>query len=176
MIQHFMPVPAQAIETLLSLITELRSRNSRKMRFAEFMAVLLAILLWQTRWLQLRPGLIILLLGQLGLVLLLLNRNLRLSREAERAKSHGLDKVTLLAWFEDEDAFAKRSSRFENVVRIAGLVVLAYGFWAITRNVWIAAAIGVVYPASLYFGMMRQGSASVSRYLEKRKGELTLML
>ena len=46
----------------LEILAEWRSRNRKQLRVALFVAALLALLLWQTVWLRLRPPLAILLL------------------------------------------------------------------------------------------------------------------
>jgi hypothetical protein len=170
-----MPVPAHALNTFHSVIAEAQRRNAKRAHFAELIAVLLAILLWETKWLALRPGLVILLIGQLGVALVLILRNLRLSKDLERWSS-SVEKDDLLAWFEAEGAFARRSTWFESGARLLGLIVVAYGFWAVTGNLWVALAIGVVYPVSLYFGMMRSSNAVTLQRLEKQRDEITWKL
>ncbi|MBV8068895.1 MAG: hypothetical protein JO270_03255 [Acidobacteriaceae bacterium] len=165
-----------AIETLFSFIAELRARNAKRMRFAELMAVLIAVLWWQTTWLALRPGLAVLLIGQLAIVVLVLLRNHELHRTLKLWRDSAASKSEVLAWFEREDAFSQMSTRLENGCRIAGLLLVAYGFWRMTGNVAIAVAIGVLYPLVLYFGMMRKTSAAGRRRLQKTKDEITLNL
>lgn len=160
------------LDRFRALIIEMRKRNSKRMRFAELMAAIFAALLWKTAWLALRPGLAILLVGQVALVFVLIYRSVRLSRDLKRPSSD-VTKGDVLAWFDDEQAFSTRSRLLENGTRMIGLIVLAYGFWKMTGNVWIAVAIGVVYPASSYFGLMRRTSLSASQYLRKRKDEIT---
>ena len=53
-------------------------------------------------------------------------------------------------------------------------MLLGYGFWEITRNVWIALAIGALYPASLYLGVMRSGSAAGLKELLRHRDEMSL--
>jgi hypothetical protein len=144
------------------------------MRFAEVMAVIFALLLWRTTWLALRPGLVILLAGQIAVIFVLVYRNVRLARDAKRADDAG--KAAVLAWFDKEEASGRWSAWLENGARIIGLALLAYGFWQMTGNLLITLAIGVVYPVSSYFGMMRKTSMSTAQYLRKRKDEITWRL
>jgi hypothetical protein len=162
---------ASNLDRFHSFIIEIRKRNSKRTRFAELMAVIFALLLWKTTWLALRPGLVILLIGQVALVFVLIYRNLRLSQDLKRGSD--TPRGDVLAWFDQEQAFTMRSTLLENGIRMLGLIVLAYGFWKMTGNLWIALAIGVVYPASSYYGMMRRTSISASQYLRKRKDEIT---
>jgi hypothetical protein len=66
----------------------------------------------------------------------------------------------------------KYSAGFENGVRTIGLVVLAYEFWVPTRNLWVALALGVVYPVTAYFGMVRGNIARTIQQLRTQKSEL----
>lgn len=157
-----------------SLIVQTRKRNAKRMRFAEVMAIIFALLLWKTTWLALRPGLVILLGGQIAVIFVLLYRNVRLAKDAQRADNAG--KAAVLAWFDREEAFGKWPAWIENGARVIGLAVLAYGFWQMTGNLLITLAIGVVYPVSSYFGMMRKTNASTAQYLRKRKDEITWRL
>lgn len=158
-------------DSLHSLISETRRRNSKRMRFAEVMAVIFALLLWRTTWIALRPGLAILLAGQIAVIVVLVYRNARLGKDLGRQGDFGKGEAS--AWFEGEEAFAKWSGVLENGVRIIGLAVLAYGFWRMTNNLLITLAIGVVYPVSSYFGMMRTTAATTAKKLQKRKEEIT---
>ncbi len=136
------------------------------MRFALLLAVLIALLLWQTQWLSLRPALYLLLIGQLGTAAILFYRTIVLARESE------LDHAAMLGWFDTEEAFVKYLALFENGVRTVGLLILAYGFWVPTRNTWIALVLGIVYPLTAYFGMVRGNILRTIRNLRTGKREM----
>ncbi|HEY3938476.1 MAG TPA: hypothetical protein VGL97_13660 [Bryobacteraceae bacterium] len=140
-----------------------RQRNAKRMRFAFLIALLIAVLLWWTQWLSLRPGLVILLIGQLGSGLILRYRNHKLAAAG---------RVAPLIWFDDEEAFVKRLSLFENGLRAIGFLVLAFGLWTSTRSLWLAVALGIVYPATAYFGMARRSDARLIEELRRQKKEM----
>ena len=125
------------------------------------MTAVIGLLLWQTQWLILRPGLAILLAGQLGTALMLLLHNFRL------AKGEGPPSQ----WFDAELAFVKRLALFENALRLAGFVVLAYEFWLATGNLIVSLLIGLVYPLTAYFGMARNSYVRSVRQLQADKEE-----
>jgi hypothetical protein len=52
-----------------SFVAMERSRHGKRLYTAIFVALLIACLLYETQWLMLRPGLLVLLIGQLGDVL-----------------------------------------------------------------------------------------------------------
>jgi hypothetical protein len=155
-----------AVERFSSFVSIVRERHVKHMRFALVVAVLIALLLWQTQWIALRPALILLLLGQVGTAAILLNRRTPFS------KSPDLDEAGMLAWFDTEAVFVKYLAVFENGVRAIGLLVLAYEFWMTTRNLWVALALGVVYPMTAYFGMVRGSISRTIRQLRIQKNEI----
>jgi len=161
-----------ALDRFLSFMAIARTRNAKQMRFAGFMAALIAVLLWQTRWLALQPGLGILFIGQLGALFVLLYRNATLSRDFARWKTAAPPAAGLLVWFDREKAFATRLALFENGSRAIGMIVLAYGFWKTTGNVPVALVIGIVYPLSVYFGMVRKKNQSTIKDLRAWKNEI----
>jgi hypothetical protein len=159
-----------AADRFSSFVTVARERYGKHMRFALVVAVLIALLLWQTQWITLRPALFLLLIGQVGAAAILFNRRMALS------KGLNLDAAGMLAWFDTEEAFVKYSAAFENGVRTIGLMVLAYEFWVSTRNLWIALALGVIYPVIAYFGMVRGNIARAIQQLRTQKSEIQKLL
>lgn len=143
-----------------------RVAHLKHLRFALLVAALIALLLWQSQWLTLRPALYLLLIGQLGTAGILFNRRTALSKEQVT------EQTEMLAWFDSEEAFVKYSAIFENGMRTIGLLALAYSFWAQTRNLWIAVALGVVYPLTAYFGMVRGNISRTIRQLRIQKNEM----
>ena len=155
-----------AVERFSSFVTLARQGHVKHMRFALMVAVLIALLFWQTQWITLRPALFLLLIGQLGTAAILFNRKTALSKKLDS------DEAGMLSWFDTEEAFVKYLAAFENGVRTVGLMVLAYGFWVPTRNLWVTLALGVVYSATAYFGMVRGNISRVIRQLRVQKAEM----
>ncbi len=135
---------------MLEILAEWRSRNRKQMRVAFFVAALLALLLWQTVWLRLRPPLAILLLGQFGTGMALLMRNRSLIRSADPT-------------FAEELTFTVRLASFEYGCQMIGFAWLGYEFWAATNSLLVAILIGVVYPVSAYWGLARPRLARVRK-------------
>jgi len=137
-----------------------------RVRSAVVVAFLLAALLWFTKWPSLRPGLVILLGGQLGLLVILFRRSFAISREMQPVQASNQEKDAFANWFDREARFAKRSGVAENLIRTIGFVMLGYGLWTATGSVPIALALGIVYPAFAYFGMERRKHLRVQRMLQ----------
>jgi hypothetical protein len=151
-------------------VADAQQRNRKHLRFAALVAVLIATLLWRTQWITLRPGLIVLLLGQLGATAALVRRGVGLKKRYHQAESGVAFEPP--AWFALEAAFIKRLAVFENTLRLIGFVLLAYGFWIATRSLGLALAIGVVYPIMAYFGIGRANMRRALRDLEIQKRKL----
>jgi len=144
-------------------------RNRKQLRFAALVAVLIAALLWRTQWLTLRPGLALLLMGQLCATAMLLYRTTVLSKALAETRSRS--RSDALAWFASEQTFVQRLALFENALRFIGFFLLAYGFWQATRSLWLAFAIGVIYPVAAYFGIGRTNTQRTLRELQVQKKE-----
>ncbi len=149
-----------------------QARNAKHLRFAVLMTILIALLLWRTQWLSLHPGLIVLLIGQLGAALILFYRNAMLSRNLHQLRSTPVAKVAVLAWFSGEEVFVKRLALFEDGLRLLGFVLLAYGFWVSTGSLLIALVIGIAYPVTVYFGIGRKRTVRTLRDLEAQKDRI----
>jgi uncharacterized protein YjeT (DUF2065 family) len=151
-------------------VAHAQQRNRKHLRFAALVAILITALLWRTQWLTLRPGLIVLLLGQLGATTILLYRGVTLKKNLREAESGvGFEPST---WFALEAAFTKRIAMFENGLRLIGFVLLAYGFWIATKSLGLALAIGIVYPVTAHFGIGRANMRRTLRDLEMQKRKL----
>jgi hypothetical protein len=155
-----------ALERFLSFVALARERHARHLRFALVVGVLIAVLLWQTQWVTLRAALFLLLIGQIGTAVILRNRRRALSTLRD------LDGPGMLAWFDSEEAFVKYSAAFENGVRTIGLMFLAYAFWVPTHNIGMALILGVAYPITVYFGMVRGNIARAVRRLKAQRSEI----
>ncbi len=155
------------------LVSE-RARHIRRLRLAGVIAVLIVVLIYQTQWLMLRPGLAILLAGQLGVVVALLWRNAKLLKDLDSGKRDVLEENAVLAWFQSEERFMRRLMLFESGCQMIGFGALGYGFWMVTRSLWLAIAIGVVYPVSSYLGVTRRRSRDTIRKLRTEKQEVVL--
>ncbi len=151
----------------VQVVAHAQQRNRTHLRFAALVAIPIATLLWRTQWLTLRPGLIVLLLGQLGATAALLHRRAALKKNFIQAE-HG-NGFEPPIWFAMEAAFVKRLAIFENSLRFIGFVLLAYGFWTATRSLWLALAIGVVYPITAYLGIGRANTQRTLHDLEIQK-------
>lgn len=144
-------------------------RRRKRLRFAALIAVLISALLWRTQWLALRPGLALLLMGQLCATAMLLYRTTALSRALSEARNQ--PRSDALTWFASEQTFVRRLALFENSLRFIGFFLLAYGFWQATRSLWLAFAIGVIYPAAAYIGIDRKNLQRTLRELQVQKNE-----
>ncbi len=125
-----------------SYVVAARARYAKQMQSSGLIAVLLAVLLWETKWPSLRPGLIVLLVSYAGSALLAFYRK----QDASSGPS----------WFDREQRWLTRLMLFETISRTAGFLALGYGFWVPTRSVTVAVLLGVVYPAATYFGLERR--------------------
>jgi len=126
------------------LMADSQARNRKRMRFALLVAALIALLLWNTQWPAIRPGLCVLLAGQIALAGFLFFRNRRLRAPVSAAE-----------WL-DSDASAKRRAIWlEQGSRGLGFMLLAFGFWRSTGSVIVSVALGLVYPLVSFWGSRR---------------------
>ncbi len=165
-----------AIDRICALSASTRTSNAKRVRFSLIVALLLAALLWRTTWPSLRPGLIILLIGYFGTAMLFLYRNAKLTAETRRMRARGAEKEEILGWFERQDKFAMWSTRLESGLRMAGFLVLGYGFWLATRSGVIALLLGIGYPALTYFGMERRNNQRARQVLKTEKEAMSRIL
>ncbi len=140
-----------------SYATAARARYAKQAQSSGLIALLLAVLLWQTKWPSLRLGLIALLLSYVGSTLLSLYRKQELSRDIE---------------FDRERQWLTGLMLFENISRTAGFLALGYGFWVATRSVTVGLVLGVVYPALTYFGLERRNYQRRMKALETEQAEI----
>jgi len=129
-------------------------RNAKRFCTALLVAALISYLLYQTQWPALRPGLTVLLAGQLLDALALLWRGLQPKPETAE-------------WLQAELRFTSRLARADTIFQTAGFALLGYALWTSTQNLLLALAIGVLYPLTAYFGMTRPRNAAIRRKLEK---------
>lgn len=115
-----------------------------RLRTSVLAAILIGFLVWYTEWPSLKIGLILLLFGQLGIAMMLLIRK-------RTAAAH----ITT-----SEDEFLWRLRVFDNCQRLVGFAALGYGFWTATRNVWLALALGILYPAVCAIGLFTRRNRS----------------
>ncbi len=145
-----------ALDRISSYAAAMRTRNAARVRSNAIIAVLLALLLWETQWPSLRPGLLILLIAYLGSALWLSYRNKQLAHAIEQVEEGLFKPAAIPKWFNTEEAFLRRLMLFENILRTIGFAVLGYGFWVPTGSVLIAVLLGAVYPAISYFALERR--------------------
>jgi hypothetical protein len=153
---------------LLFVVLE-RDRHIRRLRLPSLTAVLIGVLLYQTQWLILRPGLTILLAGQVGVVVALLLRSTALSEDLNRLNAGVLNQEAVRAWFEKEEAFARRLALFESGCQAIGFIALGYAFWVTTQSYFLALMIGIVYPATVYFGITRRRNLRMFKQIRAEK-------
>jgi hypothetical protein len=153
-------------ERFLSFVEAVRRRHQKRFYTASLVGALIALLLYQTEWLYLRFGLVVLLVGQAGNVLALLVRNYQLARDVKQKNSG------IVNWFEREEFFVTYLAIFDSACQMVGFLGLGYAFWISTRNAWIALAIGVVYPATVYLGITRRRHVGETSELRAKKQEL----
>ena len=158
-------------DRFLSFLILERAYHAKRLCFAALLATLIAILLYQTQWLMLRPGLTILLFGQVGLVLSLTLRNVKLSKDLDRRKIDTTE-ASFPAWLEREELFVKRLAVFESACQIIGFATLGYEIWVPTRSSLLALAIGVLYPATAYFGITRGKNLKAINRLRTEKEQV----
>ncbi len=158
-----------ARERVYALMAKARASSGTRARSAAAVALLLAALLWFTKWPTLRPGLVILLAGQIGLILILVRHRSTISRELENVQTGNLGEDTFARWFEGQARFATRLAWTEDLIRTAGFLTLGYGFWRATGNILIAFSLGIVYPALAYFGMERAKHLRTKRMLQAER-------
>ncbi len=152
-----------------------RRRNFRRVYIAGVVAALIAILLYETQWLNLRAGLIVLLIGYLGDILALLLKNVQLAKVLDRKKIEAMSEAAFGTWFEREEVFVKRLALFDAACQMIGFLTLGYAFWASTRSLWLSLAIGFVYPVTAYFGMSRRKSLEAIKRIRATKQEVSLL-
>jgi hypothetical protein len=161
-----------ATNRFLDFVQLERRRNFRRVYIAGCVAALVATLLYETQWLNLRAGLIVLLIGYVGDVLALLLKNVQLSKDLDRTKTAGsINEAAYAAWFEREEVFIKDLALFDAACQIIGFLTLGYAFWASTRSLWLSLAIGFVYPVTAYFGMTRRKTLESIKRLRANKQE-----
>ncbi len=151
-----------------------RSRHSKRLYTAILVALLIACLLYETQWLMLRPGLLVLLIGQLGDVLGLYLRNVHLAHDLEQTKAEGLNEAALGPWFEREESFVRRLALFDVSCQTIGFLALGYAFWVSTGSLGLALAVGVIYPVASYLGITRRKTLEGMRRLRAKKQELEM--
>src|SRR3954463_6009033 len=121
-----------------------------------FIAGLIAVLLWQTRWPSLRTGLLVLMLTQAAIPLALQNQNRIISHHLTGWTSTPPDGESILRWFSLQERFIGRLALVENGGRLAGFALLAYGFWVASGYIWLAIGLGLIYPVIIYFAITRK--------------------
>jgi len=135
--------------------------HTKRLYTALLVAALISYLLYRTQWPALRPGLMVLLAGQVVDALALLWRRSQTRPGAPSAE-----------WLKAELRFTHQLARADTVFQAAGFLLLGYALWISSRNAWLALAIGVVYPVTSHFGIMRPRNAAIRRELEAKLPKL----
>jgi len=126
------------------LVAESQARDKKRMRFALLVAALISLLLWNTQWSAIRPGLCVLLAGQMALAAFLFFRNRQLGPSGNAAE-----------WLESDASARRRATWLEQGSRVLGFMLLALGFWRSTGNVLVSVALGLVYPLVSFWAFKR---------------------
>ena len=165
-----------ARESIYTLMNKARTAKMARVRSAVVVAFLLAALLWLTQWPSLRPGLVILLGGQIGVIVILLRRSFTASREMQQVAANVPEKNAFTHWFDGEAVFARQLGIIEDLIRTIGFLMLGYGFWTATGSVLIALTLGIIYPVFAYFGMERRKHLRAQRILQAEKDGIAALL
>lgn len=164
-----------AADQFLEFVQLERSRNFRRTYIAGFVAALVAILLYETQWLSLHAGLVVLLIGYLGDVLALILRNVQLAKDLDRKTALAMNEAAYTIWFAREEIFVKRLAFFDAASQMIGFLTLGYAFWASSRSLWLSLVIGFVYPVTAYFGMTRRRGLEAIKQIRAKKQEVSLL-
>lgn len=164
-----------AVDRFLSVVALERARHAKRLRLSLLIAALIFVLIYQTQWLILRPGLVVLLVGQAGSAIAIMSRSRKLAKELEHERT-GEEEDDLLAWFEAEERFLKQLAAYEAGCQMLGFACLGYEFWVASGSFWLAVAIGLVYPITTYFGITRRRYLSAIKRLRSERKEVALNL
>lgn len=164
-----------ATDRFLHFVELERRLNSRRVFVSGLVAALIAVLLYETQWLNLRTGLVVLQVGYLGDVIALLLRNVQLSKDLDRRTAESMKEAAYATWFEREEVFIKRLALFDAACQMIGFLTLGCAFWVSTRSLWLSLAIGFVYPVAAYFGMTRRKNMEAIKQMRAIKREVSLL-
>jgi hypothetical protein len=154
-----------AIDQFVAFIGAERDNCVRRARSAALFSILILALLYRTEWTILRPGLAILLIGQLGVAVAYVVQAVRISR----------DSSVIYTWFDRQRSFIRRVAWFEACCHWAGFAVLGYGLWRASASWSLGVALGIVYPAAAYFGINRRRNANATRRLTVKEEQIVLI-
>ena len=158
--------PESLRRELFSISASTQSRNNQRIASSLIIAAVIALLLWKTQWPAIQPGLIVLLAGQVALAGFLAFRNSQLKLY------EGAD---VNAWFAREEAALRQATLLETGARVVGFALLAFGFWRSTGNLLLSLALGVVYPAVVYWGLARVTNRRATARLRAQQERLELL-
>jgi hypothetical protein len=164
-----------AFDQFFSFVASERTSHARRLRFASLLCILIVGLLYRTQWIVLRPGLTILLGGQAGVAIASFFRNQQLRKTLHQQEIWPAEQDSISAWFEGEESFVRRLALFETICQMAGFAVLGYELWIASGSLPVAVAIGIVYPAAMYFGMARKRNSTWTRQLMTKKQQIATM-
>ena len=146
------PGPDLRDRELQRVLLDSKARNNQQIRSSLLVAALVGLLLWKTQWPAIQPGLIVLLIGQLGVAGFLIFRNLRHRPAVERNEL-----------LEEDRAAMRKAGWLGNGLRLLGFVLLGFGIWRSTHNLPVSIGLGVVYPAVLAWGLVRSSTRDAVR-------------
>jgi hypothetical protein len=164
-----------AVEQLASSVAIARSRISNEIRSAVLLAIVTAALLYFIRWPSLQPGLAIIVASRLIIAFALFRRNRAYRKTLDDVRRDRIQGSSVVSWFDGEERFLKRV-KFFYAGPVVGVMILAYGFWMQTGSLWIAIALGLVYPASITIGIWRMYDVRGIRTLRRQRIQIQALL
>jgi hypothetical protein len=145
---------------LQNLLVNSQARNNQQIRSSLLIAALVGVLVWKTQWPAIQPGLIVLLVGQLGLAGFLIFFNLR------RKSPMKLNELLAV-----EGSAMRKAAWLGNGSRLLGFALLGSGVWRSTHNLPISIGLGVVYPAVIAWGLVRSSGRAKRLETARRRME-----
>lgn len=166
---------APAADKFSSFVAVAQSRNWKEIRSNLLVAALTAVLLYFIQWPALRPGLTVIVISRVTAAAVLFRRHSSYRKLLGRLRHDDLNTAGMMLWFDEEQNFV-RWAKLLYAGPILGLMILGYGLWVQTRNRWIAIALGLVYPASIAFGVWNANDVRAIRLIRKQKSLMASLL
>jgi hypothetical protein len=154
------PGPDLPNRELQRVLLDSKARNNQQIRSSLLIAALVGVLVWKTQWPAIQPGLIVLLIGQLGLAGFLVFVNLR------RKLPMKLNELLAV-----EGSAMRKAAWLGNGSRLLGFALLGFGVWRSTHNLPISIGLGVVYPAVIAWGLVRSSGRAKRLEAGRRRTE-----
>lgn len=166
---------APAAEKFSSFVALAQSRNFKEIRSNLLVAAVTAVLLYFIQWPALRAGLTVIVVSRVLLAAVSFRRHSSYRKLLDRLSHDDFNTAGMMPWFDEEQKFVSRA-KLLYAGPILGLMILGYGLWVQTRNLWIAIALGVVYPASIAFGVWNANDVRAIRLIRKQRSLMASLL